>query len=523
MTDVEHWAAAERLLAAGRAGEARLAFEKLRDSDQLGIAARMRLSLIEDRDGNLRGAVDEAASAAELDRETDPDALSMLFKRLITLGEQQLALQVASRPPLARSQNIQTLAEVGKLLCDYGFPAESRLMLTRANQLGLSSAPVHYLLGTCAMRLGETAEAEQQFERAISINPAFAPSHWHLAKLSRVTAEHNHVDRLRKLLAGATRPPEAAMLGYALFKELDDLGEYDDAWRVWEGAAGQMKRGTGYDVRRDIALMDSLREADLACAPLPAVIDPDQTGLAPIFIVGLPRSGTTLLERAFGLHSDVSACGELVDMVNQLRYTQNVSGAATLDVAMARRLPTTDFSQLGERYIGHVAWRSAGKSRITDKMPANFRLVGAILRSMPQARIVHMFRDPVAGCFSNLRECFFGGNYGYSNNLADMADYHRSYRALMQHWDDRYPSRVHPVRYEDLVSDTEGQLRQAFAHCGLEWQPACVHTERNSSMVTTASATQVREPINSRSVEHWRRYEQHLLPMIDALNAAAAG
>lgn len=521
MNEIDVWQRAEQLLSNKQVEAARQLYAQLRDSTELAIAARMRLSLIAGALGDFRAAVDEVmGAAANLQQQTDPHALSMLFKRLIALGEQELALRVAQSRALRECHDIEPLAEVGKLLSDHGFSQDALAMLERAHAKGLNSAPLYFLLGTCRMRLGDADRAEQNLERGIALDAGFAPNHWQLAKLRRQKSDSNHVDRLRTTLARARQPADRAAIGYALFKELDDLGDHAGAWEAWTAAAAIMKSATGYRVERDVELHRNLVAMDRQHdGKLP---DPDSAeGPIPVFIVGLPRSGTTLLERMLGRHSRICAGGELSDLVMQLRYMANRPGVAKLDDNLVASLAMVDHAGWGRRYQAHVAWRRNGKEALTDKLPSNYRLVGEILRALPSARIIHVERDPVAACFSNLRECFFGGSYGYSNDFIDMATYYRAYRDMMSYWNERYPGRIHRVRYADLVTGTREVLSSTLGYCGFDWEDACLDTSGSGDVVATASAAQVREPIHTRSVAHWRHYAQQLQPMIEALGELA--
>ena len=521
MSELETWKRAEQLLSQRRIDVARQQYASLRDSAELGIAARMRLSMISGGLGDFRGAVDEVVdTVASISRPVDPHALSMLFKRLLAVGEHELGLIVARNPALQQCHDIEPLAEVGKLLSDHGYSVEALQLLERAHAKGLTSAPLHFLIGTCRMRLGDKDRAEQHLERGIARDSGFAPNHWQLAKLRRQQTDSNHVDRLRQALLRAAQPMDRALLGYALFKELDDLGDHAAAWDAWATAAATMKAAIGYRADRDLAVLQQLLAVDAAAA---GASQPDlpEDGPVPIFIVGLPRSGSTLLERMLGQHSQVKAGGELGDLVMQLRYIANKPGLVAIDQGLIEALPGVDHQAWGRRYVDHVAWRRDGKAFLTDKLPTNFRLIGEILRALPQARILHVARDPVAACFSNLRECFFGGGYGYSNDCEDMAGYYRAYDQMMSQWDLRYPGRVRRVRYEDVVGSTRETLAAVLDYCGLDWEEACLDTTGSGDVVATASAAQVREPIHSRSVAHWRHYESQLAPLIQRLGPLA--
>jgi hypothetical protein len=252
---------------------------------------------------------------------------------------------------------------------------------------------------------------------------------------------------------------------------------------------------------------------------LPASPSTDAAAV-PIFIVGMPRTGTTLLERILGNHSQVADAGELHDFVWQLRWMCNRGGGAYLDLDLARAAEGIEFAELGRRYLEKTRWRTRGKAFFTDKMPANFVNVGYILRALPQARILHMTRDPMDTCFSNLRE-HFAAAYAHSYDQVEMADYYRQYRQLMAHWRSLYPERILDVRYGELTVEPEVVSRKVMEFCGLPWEEGVADVDRRSGTVATASAVQVREPIHQRFAERWRTYEQHLRPMRERLGSYA--
>ncbi len=270
-----------------------------------------------------------------------------------------------------------------------------------------------------------------------------------------------------------------------------------------------------YDSQAEQALFDHLGTLGPA-AGLGHIGD----GPRPVFIVGMPRSGTTLLERVLGNHPDVADAGELNDILWQLRWCADLAGDKFLDLALARKAESIDWPELGRRYLAHTQWRAGGKAVYTDKMPANFTNVAYILRALPQARIVHMVRDPMDTCFSNLKE-LFAGAYPHSYDQVEMADHFRRYRMLMAHWHKAFPGRILDVRYGELVEAPERVAREVVDFCGLPWHEGMTAIENRTGTVATASAAQVREPIHQRYVGQWRRYEAHLGPLRERLGALA--
>jgi tetratricopeptide (TPR) repeat protein len=386
-------------------------------------------------------------------------------------------------------------------------------LLERARALGVDSAAIHYLIGFSQTQLGDMATAETELENCLKANPDFALAARALSKLKKQTTADNHVERLRASIA-RTGPghEDAALLQYALFKELDDIGERDAAWQALDEGMRLRRRQVNHDAAAEQSLFEYLRGVGGQSEQ-----DAEETaGPLPIFIVGMPRSGTTLLERILGAHAQVADAGELRDVLTQLRWMCDRAGPPHLDLDLAQRAENIDWSELGGRYLGHTRWRAQGRAFYTDKLPANFMHVGYIARALPRAPILHMVRDPMDTCFSNLKE-HFANAYHHSYDQLEMADHYHQYRQLMAHWHARFPGRILDVHYADLVVDPERVARDVLAFCGLPWQDGIVDIDRRSGPVATASATQVREPIHQRFVEQWRRYESQLAPMRERL------
>ena len=283
---------------------------------------------------------------------------------------------------------------------------------------------------------------------------------------------------------------------------------------------------SGMRARRAQVAFDPAAEADLFEALHAVAPDLERghvgEGPQPIFIVGLPRSGTTLLERILGGHPQVADAGELRDFTAQLRWGTALPGTNELDAPLVRAASRIDFAELGERYLSHTRWHARGKPFYTDKLPANFLNVGFIAQALPGAKILHMSRAPMDACFSNLKE-LFGPAYPHSYDQGEMADHYVRYRALMAHWHAAFPRRILDVSYEALAAEPERVAREVLAFCGLPWDDAVLAPEQRTGAVATASTAQVREPIHGRFVGQWRRYERQLQPLRERLEARGFG
>ena len=510
---LQAWQQAERCLAQRDLEGARAGYLALVGEPVLAPLARLRLSLVAGAQGRYRDAVDQAL-AAHAARRADPDLLELIAKRLFGLGELQPALACATDPMVLGTRTVSTLAELGKLLSEHGFPGEALPLLERAQALGLDTPVLGYLIGLCRVYTGEPDRAEAELLACLRAEPGMPLALWALGKLRLREGGDERVRQLRESIdRRGDGDPEAPLLYYTLFAELDRRDQLAPAWDALARGMALRRRQTRYDAAADAALFDYLEKLHV-----PAATGEGAGGPRPVFIVGMPRSGTTLLERMLGNHFDIADAGELNDLVRQLRYLCDQAGPPKLDLALAQRAEGVDFAELGRRYLAHTQWRAQGKAVYTDKMPPNFLNVSYIVRALPQARILHMVRGPMDTCFSNLKE-WFAGAYPHSYQQEEMAEHFLRYRRLMAHWRTQYPDRILDVRYDELVTDSEAVLREVLAFCGLPWQEGLAAIEKRSGTVATASAAQVREPIHQRFLDQWRRYADHLGPLKQKLGA----
>jgi hypothetical protein len=242
-------------------------------------------------------------------------------------------------------------------------------------------------------------------------------------------------------------------------------------------------------------------------------------GPTPVFIVGMPRSGTTLLDRILSSHSRVTSAGEIIDFWRQLHWVADVVPAKGESLLQIVQRDDIDFRQVGQRYLRQTQWMAQGRAFYIDKLPGNIQMVAFIRRALPHAPILHMVRDPMDTCFSNYK-AMFGNISAYSYDLDALAHYYGQYARLVRHWHAALPGAMLDVSYADLVRDPETGIRRVLAHCGLEVEEACLRPERNAAAVATRSSPQVRESIHTRGLGQWLHYERQLEPLRKALAAA---
>ncbi|MFN3703097.1 sulfotransferase [Thermomonas sp.] len=365
--------------------------------------------------------------------------------------------------------------------------------------------------------LGRIDEAVREFERCIGVAPQIGQAHWFLAHVRKATGERNNVARLRAQLARPGLPVhEEISLAFALHKELDDLGDHATAWQALQRAC-RAKRGTlNYRSADTSRLVDAL----MAIPDGPTAATPDPAAPTPLFIVGMHRSGTTLLEQLLDGSPDVRGVGELYDFTSAMRYATDHHCRGVIDLGIVERSPGVDLAEVGRRYLAGMAWRLDEKRFFTDKLPSNFLNIGYICRALPGARILHMVRDPMETCFSNLRELFSDAN-PYSYDQQELAHFHGEYRRLMAHWHARFPGRILDVDYAELTRSPEATMRRVAAFCGLDYVPAMQDPRSSRRAVATASAVQVRDGVVRRETPKWTPYAPFLGALMDGLEADA--
>ena len=363
--------------------------------------------------------------------------------------------------------------------------------------------------------LGRFAEAEQDAMRALKRAPGLAQGYWLLAQVRRQTPESNHVQRIASRLEAPMRSAEEpALLGFALHKELDDLERHQEAWLALRQGCASKRSTLRYDSDATSRLFAALRSWETAVgdkAPFDGAGD-----VVPVFIVGMHRSGTTLLEQLLDGHHDVRGLGELYDFTSAMRYATDHHCPGVIDLRLVERAARIDYSEVGKRYLDGTAWRLGGERFFTDKLPSNFLNIGFICRALPEAKILHMVRDPMETCFSNLRELFSGAN-PYSYDQLELADYFLEYQRLMEHWRARYPGRILDIDYAQLTADPETQIRRVAEFCGFEFESAMLDLQSRQRGIVTASAVQVRGRIRAETVPKWRAYAPYLQPLMERL------
>jgi tetratricopeptide (TPR) repeat protein len=472
--------------------------------------ASFRLGLAEAEAGRISRALPLVHRAVA--QEPTPQRLAQ-YARLLSLGRRDGDAGRVARAALALGPgDAHSLDTIGCVLARLGDHEGSLAPFKAAVAREPDNVGFRYNLAAACGFTGRVAEAHGHYEALLARDPGYARAHYALAILKRYEAADNHVGRLQKVLSGTSDPSDAMRLRYALAKELEDLGRHAEAFAQLATANAARKRSIGYDFRTDAALFDAIEEGFAECRMSgPGLDDP-----APIFIVGMPRTGTTLVDRILSSHPDVGSAGELQAMPLAVKEAAGTASRVVVDAETIRASLRADALALGERYMERAApHRPTGKPYFVDKLPANMLYVGHIAQALPRARIVCLRRNPMDTVWSNFKNLFAPGSayYFYSNDLMDTARYYARFDRLMALWQRRFPGRVLELQYEALVADQEGETRRLLDHCGLGWDAATLVFHENRAAVATPSAAQVRRPINADAVGRWRVHAEALEPV----------
>ncbi|MBU0622285.1 MAG: sulfotransferase [Gammaproteobacteria bacterium] len=524
-TAAEHVRLGIVLTTQGRHAEAETSFRKALEIDPGRVETRYNLGLAYLAQNRLKEAVQVLRPAID----TSPDnpmahyGLGLVLKAQGRATEAEACLQrvVSLKPDFAGGYYC-----LGFLCMEQGRTAEAVSGFQRAVEIEPGYADARIKLGECHAELGRFAEAEAYYRHVLEADPGNIDARFALALLGTARNADENLAALTEVAQAfrnrkkAPSGSDAIKLSFALGRACEQCGDHEKAFAHFlEG--NRLKRATfDYDANKTSArLADIMRIFDRES--ITRLGGGGNPSALPIFVLGMPRSGTTLVEQIIASHPEVHGAGELPDLMRVA--TGSATGTESLFPGAMQALGAEMLVGMGERYVAGLQRRAPEAQRITDKMPANFLAVGLIHLILPNAKIIHVIRDPVDTCLS----CFtqlFGSGQEFSYDLAELGRYYTDYARLMEHWRNVLPEGAFlDVRYEDIVSDQEAQSRRLIRYCGLEWDDACLDFHSNKRVVKTASMVQVRQPIYKSSLERWRSYEKHLGPLFDALGELAPG
>ena len=471
------------------------------------------IAMAQDIHGDAQLILEGILELAPEDHAARFDYAQVLLKRqLYPQAEQQAQKLLAAEPAHRGYRTLLAMTQVGLGRHERAL-ALYRELLTGAQQ----PAELHLSIAHLLKTLGSTEAAVAEYRRAADSRAAYGDAYWSLANLKTYRFTDGELERMITAeSAPSTGAEDRYHLCFALGKALEDRGQFEQSFRYY--SRGNALRRSGSEYRPEQVERNTQLQMEVCTPALFARHARSGAPAAdPIFIVGLPRAGSTLIEQILASHPQVEGTRELADVA---RMVAELQGRDARYPAALAQMSAADFNALGQRYLRDTrAYRLEARPRFIDKMPNNFRHLGLIHLMLPNAKIIDVRREPMACCFSNFKQLFAQGQE-FTYSLEDLARYYRTYLELMRHWDAVLPARVLRVQYEDVVADLEGSVRRLLEFCGLAFEPACLTFHRTERSVRTASSEQVRQPIYREGLSQWRHYEPWLAPLREALGDA---
>lgn len=492
-------------------------------------AAGCRAAWPQDPAGWLLGSIaallaeqkEAALTLVEARLAVDPRDLQCLLQRaecLLALGRREAALAAAGTAAAQAGEDPAALDAVGEFLVFAAAHGRALAIYDRAVAAAPRDATILSKRAVLHRYLGDFGSAERDFTAVLAIAPTDSDALMQLTELRRQSAERNSIPSMEAALAAAAGgSKDAATLHFALAKAYDDIGDYARGWTHLTSGNELERAGFHYESATDRGVVEHI----IAAFPAVEPVRSDTTGERPIFIVGLPRTGTTLMERVIGNHSQVHCAGELAALSEAIgaAVATGAAGPAAGWLAYADAFGGLDGTAIASEYLARARVRRGDRPRFTDKQTTNFYYCALIFRAFPEARVVHLTRHPLAACYA-IYKTHFRGTFPFAYDLSELGEFYAGYRRLMAHWHQVLPGRILDVAYEDVVTDQEATTRRVLEYLDLPFEDACLEFHNNPAPSTTASSVQVRQPLYDTSLNHWRHYAEQLAPLRAQLEAA---
>jgi tetratricopeptide (TPR) repeat protein len=481
-------------------------------SDKRGWVLGSFAELLADRRESALALIEECLSA----NPRDVQCLLQKSECLVALGRRDAALAAADAAAEAAGADPKALDAVGEILVHAREHARALEVYERAVAVAPADAQLIGKRAVLHTFLGHFGQAERDYERVLALLPGDAEALKGLTELRPQTPDHNYIAPMEARVADPRlAPKDSALLHFGLAKAYEDLAQYAASWRHVSTANRLERAQIQYEPSTDRAVIDKIIEG----FPGPEQAAADTTGERPIFIVGLPRTGTTLVERIIGSHSQVDSANELTALSEAIGVAASRAapqGGNWLDYAAA--FPLLDGATVAREYLARCRARRGSRPRFSDKNPVNFFYCGPILRAFPQAHIVHVTRHPLAACYA-IYKTQFDGTYPFSYDLDELGEFYIGYRRLMAHWHRVLPGRILDVAYEDLVTAQEAATRRLLGCLDLPFEESCLDFHLNPASTTT-STVDVRRPIYDSSLQQWKHFAAELAPLRARLERA---
>lgn len=432
---------------------------------------------------------------------SDVEPLHNLGSALSALGqlhdaESCFRAVIASEPTFAAAYN-----NLGIILKQLGRIHEAEEIYKKAVTLDPACASARSNLGNTLAALGDFEGARASLEKALRIRPSFAEAHRYLASIKQFQAEDDQYQKMSEL----HQRPETSLdqrchLSFGLAKACEDLGFFESSFNYYSEGNALRKEALGYHISQDHELFKALKTAQLELARLPSESANLSCSIVPVFVVGMPRSGTTLVEQIMSSHSEVTGAGELPHTAN---FGRSIA-TGSVEITQSR------IREFRRAYLQQIKKVADDKKVVIDKSPQNFLYLGLIQAAFPNAKVVHVSRSAPAVCWANFKQYFPSDGFGYCYSLADITSYHTLYEDLMAFWKVARPGTIYELDYELLIVNQKEETEKLIKHIGLEWEENCLRPEKNDRAVSTASNRQVREKIYGGSSEKWRNFSPYI-------------
>lgn len=444
------------------------------------------------------------------------DYLAHLARAYAVKGNVEKALETIEKAQSLANQTALSLDTLGSACNRLSLYQRAAGFFERAIELEQHNPAIYFNLASTLKFCGRFEESRGAYERAIEINPHYYKAHAALTSLGGISESNNHIERLRDLLPDIRNPEEKLHIAHALSKELEAVGQYDQSFEFLAAAKNEKLSQWNYSLDDDLAVFEALQKQFHHHNLTQAENNP----AGPIFVVGMPRSGTTLVERLISNHSEVATAGELPNFALIVNSLLGKKSSRLIDVDTVSQTAKLDFGKLGKNYLASTRHHYGSKKYLVDKLPLNVLYAGHIACALPHAKIICLDRDFRDTAMSNFRQLFSFQDYtyGYSLTLETCLRYTRAFQSLKDFWRSTFPEQFYVVNYEALVSNPTEEARKLFEFCGLAFEPDVLHIEDNKNPVATASSVQVRKPISDKSIGQWKNYQTQ---MDDALQNQA--
>ena len=439
--------------------------------------------------------------------------LAYLAKHLSIAKQDVAAFNALEKLPCTKHiTNALTLDTIGVAYAQIGRHHNAAVFFQQAVNLEPKNDSFQFNLAASLKFIGEIDAAKETYLATIQLNPQHYKAHFALSSLGGVKNKQARLKHLNGLFLAAEQANDKLYIGHALAKEYEALAEYEKSFEALSAAKEKKLALLNSSLADDKKIFDALFEQFQKASVPKQGFDSDEA----IFVVGMPRTGTTLVERILSSHNKVSSAGELQNFGLLLKAMSKTQSAQVIDTATINAAHHINFQQLGQAYLESTRALTGKAAKFVDKMPLNFLYVGYILQALPKAKIICLDRNPLDTIVSNFKQLFAVNQsyYNYSYSLEWTTEYYKMFKQLIHLWQMNYSDNFYLVNYEKLVQHPEQEAKQLVEFAGLSWQPQCLDIEKNLSPVATASAAQVRSPINNKSVGFWQHYQAFLQDII---------